>query len=153
MVPDCETALWNPCPEQELLHPRNGGHVITRGCWFHKHTLHLSCVVTPSSGRDATACLPASMEPSPYSHEGWHVAQTLPYQGQISILSRLHSQQTFKIFAFELSISMTDIMNFSLASIYVPSQWKKAIVVPVPKGDPHTIHGQTPPNLSLTCTL
>ena len=38
----------------------------------------------------------------------------------------------FKIFAFELNIPMTDIMNSSLASSYVPSQWKKAIVGWVP---------------------
>ena len=43
-------------------------------------------------------------------------------------------------------------MNSSLASSYVPSQWKKAIVVPVPKVTPTPSMNKLRP-ISLTCTL
>ncbi len=57
-----------------------------------------------------------------------------------------------KVFAFELSIPATDILNSSLASGSVPSQWKQAIVVPVPKVTPTPSMDKLRP-ISLTPTL
>ena len=57
-----------------------------------------------------------------------------------------------KIFAFELSLPMTDIVNASLSSGAVPSQWKNAIMVPVPKVTPTPSMDKLRP-ISLTCTL
>ena len=39
-------------------------------------------------------------------------------------------------FAYELSIPFTDILNASFTEGVVPSQWKRGIVVPVPKQTP-----------------
>ena len=41
-----------------------------------------------------------------------------------------------KEFAYELSIPFTDILNASFTEGVFPSQWKKGIVVPVPKQTP-----------------
>ena len=41
-----------------------------------------------------------------------------------------------KEFAYELSIPFTDILNASFTEEVVPSQWKRGIVVPVPKQNP-----------------
>ena len=41
-----------------------------------------------------------------------------------------------KEFAYELSVPLTDILNSSLAEGKVPTQWKKGIVVPIPKQSP-----------------
>ena len=38
-----------------------------------------------------------------------------------------------KTFSFDLSQPITDIINSSLSEGRVPSQWKKAIVIPIPK--------------------
>ena len=55
-------------------------------------------------------------------------------------------------FAFELSIPMTNILNSSLASGIVPAQWKRAVVVPVPKVIPTPALDKLRP-ISLTSTL
>ena len=44
--------------------------------------------------------------------------------------------QLIKEFAYELSVPLTDVLNTSLREGIVPIQWKKAIVVPIPKTRP-----------------
>ena len=61
------------------------------------------------------------------------------------------TSKLLKIFAFELSVPMTDIMNSSLASSYVSPQWK-ATVGPVLKMTPTPSMDKHCPNC-LTCTL
>ena len=51
-------------------------------------------------------------------------------------------------FAYELSTPVTDILNLSFATGKLPSQWKKAVVIPVPKTNPPTIQKLRP--ISLT---
>ena len=53
-----------------------------------------------------------------------------------------------KEFAYELSIPFTDILNASFTEGVVPSQWKKGIVVPVPKQKPPSLDKLRP--ISLT---
>ncbi|XP_033116859.1 uncharacterized protein LOC117116866 [Anneissia japonica] len=53
--------------------------------------------------------------------------------------------------AFELSVPVTDLINASLAQAKVPTQWKEANVVPVPKQYPATISKLRP--ISLTSIL
>ena len=53
-----------------------------------------------------------------------------------------------KEFAYELSIPFTDILNASFTEGVVPSQWKKGIVVPVPKQNPPSLDKLRP--ISLT---
>ncbi len=45
------------------------------------------------------------------------------------------SQQLLKEFAYELSSPVTEIINTSLQQGTVPSQWKQANVIPLPKND------------------
>ncbi|XP_035687426.1 uncharacterized protein LOC118423375 [Branchiostoma floridae] len=58
------------------------------------------------------------------------------------------SSRLVREFAFELSSPMTDIFNTSLAEGSVPSIWKKANVVPVPKENPPRLDKLRP--ISLT---
>ncbi|XP_035688786.1 uncharacterized protein LOC118424344 [Branchiostoma floridae] len=58
------------------------------------------------------------------------------------------SPRLVREFAFELSSPMTDIFNTSLAEGSVPSIWKKANVVPVPKENPPRLDKLRP--ISLT---
>ncbi|KAI8494383.1 hypothetical protein Bbelb_276090 [Branchiostoma belcheri] len=51
-------------------------------------------------------------------------------------------------FACELSTPFCHILNSSFAEGTVPSQWKQAVVVPVPKSQPATLHQLRP--ISLT---
>ena len=53
-----------------------------------------------------------------------------------------------KEFAYELSWPLTDILNCSFKEGIVPVQWKKAIVVPIPKQHPPTLNKLRP--ISLT---
>ena len=41
--------------------------------------------------------------------------------------------RVLKEFAFQLSVPACDILNSSLSSGTVPQQWKRAVVVPLPK--------------------
>ena len=56
--------------------------------------------------------------------------------------------QLVKEFAYELSIPLTDILNSSFREGIVPSQWKKAIVVPIPKTNPPSIDKLRPVSLT-----
>ena len=51
-------------------------------------------------------------------------------------------------FAYEISFPLTDILNASFQSSVVPSQWKQAEVVPIPKCQPPTLQNLRP--ISLT---
>ena len=53
-----------------------------------------------------------------------------------------------KEFAYELSIPLTNILNASFTEGIVPTQWKKGIVVPVPKQSPLSLDKLRP--ISLT---
>ena len=53
-----------------------------------------------------------------------------------------------KEFAYELSVLLTDILNSSFNAGTVPEQWKKAIVVPIPKQSPPTIDRLRPVSLT-----
>ena len=46
------------------------------------------------------------------------------------------SPKLIKKFAYELSTPLTDVLNCSYKNGVVPKQWKKAIVVPIPKTKP-----------------
>ena len=46
------------------------------------------------------------------------------------------SPKLVKEFAYELSLPLTDVLNCSYTEGVVPKQWKKAIVVPIPKTKP-----------------
>ena len=49
------------------------------------------------------------------------------------------SPKLAKEFAYELSVPLTEILNNSYSEGYVPEQWKKAIVIPIPKQYPPSI--------------
>ena len=53
-----------------------------------------------------------------------------------------------KEFAYELSVSFTDILNCSYTEGMVPHQWKKAIVIPIPKQYPANIDKLRPVSLA-----
>ena len=53
-----------------------------------------------------------------------------------------------KEFAYEISVPFTDILNCSFKEGKVPHQWKKAIVVPIPKQIPATIDKERPVSLT-----
>lgn len=53
-----------------------------------------------------------------------------------------------KEFAYELSKPFTDILNSSYVHGIVPSQWKKAIVIPIPKQHPANIDKLRPVSLT-----
>ncbi|XP_072016828.1 uncharacterized protein [Amphiura filiformis] len=53
-----------------------------------------------------------------------------------------------KEFAYELSVPLTEVLNTSLIEGVVPSQWKKAIVVPIPKTNPPSIEKLHPVSLT-----
>ena len=53
-----------------------------------------------------------------------------------------------KEFAYELSVPLTDILNSSFLEGKVPDQWKKAIVVPIPKQYPPNIDKLRPVSLT-----
>ncbi len=53
-----------------------------------------------------------------------------------------------KEFAYELSVPITDILNSSYTEGTVPHQWKKAIVIPVPKQYPAKIDKLRPVSLT-----
>ena len=57
-----------------------------------------------------------------------------------------------KEFAFELSTPASDILNSSLKSGVVPKQWKRAVVIPLPKTIPTPSMDKLRP-ISLTSTL
>lgn len=56
--------------------------------------------------------------------------------------------QLVKEFAYELSIPLTDILNSSYVEGVVPTQWKKAHVVPIPKTNPPNIEKLRPVSLT-----
>ena len=49
-----------------------------------------------------------------------------------------------KLFAYEFSSPLCDILNCSFSEQVVPTQWKKAIVVPVPKEKPASVEKLRP---------
>ena len=51
-------------------------------------------------------------------------------------------------FAYELSVPLTDILNLSFAEGIVPTQWKKGIVVPIPKQSPPSLDKLRPVSLT-----
>ena len=53
-----------------------------------------------------------------------------------------------KEFAYELSVPFTDILNCSYTEGTVPHQWKKAIVIPIPKQYPANIDKLRPVSLT-----
>ena len=53
-----------------------------------------------------------------------------------------------KEFAYELSVPFTDILNSSYIEGTVPQQWKKAIVIPIPKQYPAIIDKLRPVSLT-----
>ena len=53
-----------------------------------------------------------------------------------------------KEFAYEFLIPFTNILNCSFSEGIVPEQWKKAIVVPVPKKQPPSIDKLRPVSLT-----
>ncbi|XP_072046799.1 uncharacterized protein [Amphiura filiformis] len=53
-----------------------------------------------------------------------------------------------KEFAYELSVPLTDILNSSYTEGTVPHQWKKAIVIPIPKQYPANIDKLRPVSLT-----
>ena len=55
----------------------------------------------------------------------------------------------FKMFAYELSVPFCDILNCSFAEYCVPQQWKKAIILPVPKAQPPSLDKLRPIALTL----
>ncbi|XP_072051828.1 uncharacterized protein [Amphiura filiformis] len=56
--------------------------------------------------------------------------------------------QLVREFAYELSIPLTDILNSSYKEGIVPTQWKKAIIVPVPKTSPPNVEKLRPVSLT-----
>ena len=56
-----------------------------------------------------------------------------------------------KEFAYEFSQPVTDIVNASLSQVKVPSQWKDANVIPIPKKTPPSVDKLRP--ISLTPCL
>ncbi|XP_072042807.1 uncharacterized protein [Amphiura filiformis] len=58
------------------------------------------------------------------------------------------SPRLIKEFAYELSIPVTDILNCSYHEGVVPTQWKKAIVVPIPKTKPPKVDKLRPVSLT-----
>lgn len=60
-------------------------------------------------------------------------------------------QKVLKEFAYELSSPVTDIINTSLQQGIVPSQWKNANVIPLPKQTPPSVNKLRP--VSLTSSL
>ena len=58
------------------------------------------------------------------------------------------STRLIKEFAYEISVPFTDILNCSFKEEIVPHQWKKAIVVPIPKQMPARIDKLRPVSLT-----
>ena len=58
------------------------------------------------------------------------------------------SPKLVKEFAYELSSPLTDVLNCSYKEGVVPKQWKKAIVVPIPKTNPPTADKLRPVSLT-----
>ena len=72
----------------------------------------------------------------------------LPLRQAVQMVS---PPKLLKEFAYELSSPVTDIINASLSQCKVPTQWKEANVIPIPKHTPPSIDKLRP--VSLTCTL
>ncbi|XP_078594556.1 uncharacterized protein LOC144872371 [Branchiostoma floridae x Branchiostoma japonicum] len=56
-----------------------------------------------------------------------------------------------KEFAYELSAPLADVLNASLVQGSIPDEWKRAIVVPIPKSKPPSVNELRP--ISLTSIL
>ena len=56
--------------------------------------------------------------------------------------------QLIREFGYEFSVPLTDILNSSYASGVVPSQWKEAIIVPIPKTSPPNVEKLRPVSLT-----
>ncbi|CAH1239876.1 NCAPD2 [Branchiostoma lanceolatum] len=58
------------------------------------------------------------------------------------------SGRIIKEFAYELSLPMSSILNASIAEGYVPTQWRQANVVPLPKTNPPDLNELRPVSLT-----
>ena len=109
--------------------------------------VHVSSNITPLDIANLPDFLPTS-HPAPHLFP-WEVynvmrkIKTNKASGPDGIPSRL-----LKEFAYELSVPLTHIFNSSYNEGVVPSQWKKAIVIPVPKEYPANIERLRPVSLT-----
>ena len=105
----------------------------------------------------------ASMAPLDYSNlPAFLPARDLPpclYPWNVySVLKKINASKAtgpdgipprlVKEFAYELSVPFTDILNCSYTEGTVPHQWKKAIVIPIPKQYPSNIDKLRPVSLT-----
>ena len=105
----------------------------------------------------------ASMAPLDYSNlPAFLPARDLPpclYPWNVySVLKKINASKAtgpdgipprlVKEFAYELSVPFTDILNCSYTEGTVPHQWKKAIVIPIPKQYPANIDKLRPVSLT-----
>ena len=77
------------------------------------------------------AYLPAEQPPQLYPREVF--AERGKLKAAKSAVPDQIPPRLLKEFAYELSLPLTDILNSSVLEGKVPDQWKKAIVVPIPK--------------------
>ena len=107
----------------------------------------VSSHINPLDTTKLPAFLPAS-KPAPMLYP-WEVYEELR-KVKISKSSGPDgiSPKLIKEFAYELSGPLTDVLNCSFEEGVVPSQWKSAIVVPVPKQFPPKVDKMRP--ISLT---
>ena len=93
------------------------------------------------------ACLPAK-EPPPSLYP-WDVyAELRKVKSTKATGPDGISPKLVKEFAYELSSSLTDILNCSYKEGVVPKQWKQAIVVPIPKTKPPRVDKLRPVSLT-----
>ena len=98
---------------------------------FEFYTAQVSEGLHPLDFSKLPAYLPAEEPPQLYP---WEVFAEL---GKLKAAKSAGPDQIpprlLKEFAYELSVPLTDILNSSFLEGKVPDQWKKAIVVPIPK--------------------
>ena len=112
-----------------------------------EHFVSIGTDISSLNMQDLPAFLPA---PSP-------VPKLFPWQ-VYNKLSKLKTKKAggpdgisaklIREFAYEISIPLTNILNSSFTEGVVPQQWKRAIVVPIPKSNPPTWNQLRP--ISLT---
>ncbi len=107
---------------------------------------HVSDGLPPLNYSNLPAYLPAEKPPQLHPWEVFAELRKLKSAkaaGPDQIPPRL-----VKEFAYELSVPLTNILNSSYLEGKVPSQWKQAIVVPIPKQHPPSIDKLRPVSLT-----
>ena len=114
---------------------------------INEHFVSIGSDIRPLDVQELPAFLPASTPvPMLYPWEVYNKLSKLNTKkagGPDGISAKL-----IREFAYEISIPLTDILNSSFSEGVVPTQWKRAVVVPIPKSSPPTWNQLRPVSLT-----